>query len=369
MLTQAFAAASARDVLEILRNEGEASQGPRTGGNSMAGHPSTDLWFGSTFVSPLNAQVLRLLHLTRALSIISLSSYAVLQLGYGLVVFNEQPRPITYATVFGLALATKLLHGLTLPLWLVADLRERLESLREKSIVEELGMLVGSVEHDTKSALAMLRMDLDNIRHKYQHDHWLLSRLQRMSQHADRITAATDIIPLVREIGTGLRERLVETNVIAIVRSAAEAVRRVDRAGDVRVNLDASRSEVMVWADPPRLMQAFVNIITNGIEASRATHATNPRVLVRCSTSRGAGAEVEIVVHDDGLGLSPDVVERASRSKPFFTTKGGTGRNRGMGLFIASRVIHAHLGNLRFESDGARYTDAIVTLPIASARE
>jgi signal transduction histidine kinase len=74
---------------------------------------------------------------------------------------------------------------------------------------------------------------------------------------------------------------------------------------------------------------------------------------------------VRIVVHDDGTGVASELLPRLTR--PFFSTKAGATKNRGLGLFVASRVIGMHSGELALESDGASYTDVVITLPAATA--
>ncbi len=254
---------------------------------------------------------------------------------------------------------------MALPIWLLADLRARLEALSQRSVAEELGVLAASLEHDIRSPLAVLWKELDTLRHRYQHDSALMARLQRLNQCAERISAATQVIPISREITSNFLDLASPVNVVAVLRAAADAVKRTDRVGDVMVMIENDKNEIMVRGDGARLTQAFVNIINNGIEASRAKQNVRPRVAIRCSSAKSSDA-VTIVVHDDGTGVPEHVLTRLT--KPFFTTKTGAGRNRGIGLFVTARVIRIHSGTMSFDTDGHSYTNVTVTLPILMSK-
>jgi signal transduction histidine kinase len=361
-LTQAFAVASTDDLLRALRNKTDYPMADSSSRRSDTARERRHFTISSDSMPITRPDLLRLLNLTRGLMVVSCSVYALLQLSYPLLVFGTNAHYVTILTLFWVAFLTKLVHGAALPLWVLADLKARLEVIGERSMAEELGILAAGVQHDTRNALATLWKELDTMRRKYYHDAPLLARLQRIAEYANRIAAATEVIPIAREIATEFRDRSGPENVVAIARAAAEAVRKVESRGDIIVSVDADRSEIMVHADRPRLTQALIHIINNGIEACRAKNASRPHVTVRCTTSGSQGV-VMIVVHDNGIGVSPEIVPRLAR--PFFTTKAG--RNRGMGLFVAARVIRMHSGELSFESDGESYTKVFVTLPRASS--
>ena len=61
--------------------------------------------------------------------------------------------------------------------------------------------------------------------------------------------------------------------------------------------------------------------------------------------ARDCGEGARITVHDDGAGMTPEVLERIR--KPYFTTKeGGTG----LGVAVARGLVEQHGGRLEFKS-------------------
>ncbi|MFQ5944942.1 MAG: nitrogen regulation protein NR(II) [Anaerolineae bacterium] len=107
-----------------------------------------------------------------------------------------------------------------------------------------------------------------------------------------------------------------------------------------------------VWGDPFRLSEVFTNLIRNALEST----PENGRVLVRVEPD--SGERIRVVVRNTGAGILPELQERVFQ--PFFTTKP---RGTGLGLAIARRIVEAHRGSLRLESDGRSETNFVVELP------
>jgi signal transduction histidine kinase len=125
---------------------------------------------------------------------------------------------------------------------------------------------------------------------------------------------------------------------------------RVEEAG---VKLDLSGDEgLVVDADSRKLRQALLNLVLNAVQAS--PHGAVVRIGVS-RTCEGA----RVTVHDDGTGMSPEVLERIR--KPYFTTKeGGTG----LGVAVARGLVEQHGGRIEFKSVPGTGTTVTVTLPM-----
>jgi CheY-like chemotaxis protein len=69
-----------------------------------------------------------------------------------------------------------------------------------------------------------------------------------------------------------------------------------------------------------------------------------------------------LLVSDTGTGMTPEV--RAKIFEPFFTTK-GEGKGTGIGLATVARILSAHGGFLRVESEVGQGTSFEIFLPCA----
>ena len=98
------------------------------------------------------------------------------------------------------------------------------------------------------------------------------------------------------------------------------------------------------------------SIIRNGLEAI----GTGGELTI---ASGIAGDQIEIVVSDDGKGMSPEELEHLFT--PFYTTKAvGTG----LGLAYAQQVVLEHGGEIRCESTPGQRTTFTITLPLPDAK-
>ena len=70
--------------------------------------------------------------------------------------------------------------------------------------------------------------------------------------------------------------------------------------------------------------------------------------------------DVEIIVHDNGLGIPQKVIDKIFQ--PFFTTK-PTGQGTGLGLSLSYDIIKAHGGEIKVETKESEGTTFIIQLP------
>jgi signal transduction histidine kinase len=101
-----------------------------------------------------------------------------------------------------------------------------------------------------------------------------------------------------------------------------------------------------IAGDPELLQQVFLNLMTNAIDAmpgggvlTIATSSLPPESL--------NGQAIEVVVMDNGMGMSEEVKQKAK--EPFFTTK-EPGKGAGLGLAICDEIIRSHHGRMEIES-------------------
>jgi signal transduction histidine kinase len=180
---------------------------------------------------------------------------------------------------------------------------------------------------------------LDNCRHLVR----LLNDLLDLARSdAGRLAIRpqpTDLGPLIEDVARTMRA---QTEV-----SAQSLTERIDP------NLP------LVEAEPDRIRQILVNLVTNAHEYSPegASIEVNARV---------AGDDVEIDVIDDGPGIPPaqleHIFERFVRGDAGLTQRvGGTG----LGLAISKSLIELHGGTIAVDSEVGRGSTFTLRLPLA----
>ena len=110
--------------------------------------------------------------------------------------------------------------------------------------------------------------------------------------------------------------------------------------------------------DEALLRQAVMNILIN------ATQVLKPGGKVTVQSRVGPQGEAIVAIEDDGPGIRPEDLEKIF--EVFYSTRGG---GTGLGLAIVSRVMEAHGGSIRVESEPGKGARFILTLPRRHAAE
>ena len=111
-----------------------------------------------------------------------------------------------------------------------------------------------------------------------------------------------------------------------------------------------SESGLVASANREQMTRAIANLVGNAAEAMPEGGA----IAVR---ARAVPDGIEIVVADNGTGLTPDVMARAF--EPLYTTK----RNQsGLGLSFVRQIVEAHGGTVHLESTAGGGTRAAIVV-------
>jgi signal transduction histidine kinase len=166
-------------------------------------------------------------------------------------------------------------------------------------------------------------------------------------------TRAAEVIDRVRSLyrrDTSDRELL---DVNEIIREMIVLLHdKADRNSiSIRTELDSGLP--LITADRVQLQQVLMNLILNGIEATKDANGE-----LTIMSKRTADAQLLVAVSDSGTGLPVGDVDRIFDA--FFTTKV---QGTGMGLSISRRIIESHGGSLWACANPGRGATFQFTLP------
>jgi signal transduction histidine kinase len=110
-----------------------------------------------------------------------------------------------------------------------------------------------------------------------------------------------------------------------------------------------------IRAVPEEVGQAFVSVITNGIQAMKGKGTID--------LSSGVSGETVVVrIHDSGPGVPRGYASRIF--DPFFTTK-APGQGTGLGLTIARRIVLRYGGQIRLENGDGPGATFVLRFPVS----
>jgi len=129
----------------------------------------------------------------------------------------------------------------------------------------------------------------------------------------------------------------------------------------VRLRLDTSIKQTLVYTDPDRFQQVMSNLLSNALKFS----AQDGEVLV---SVRRADQAVRVAIHDQGPGVAPEfqahIFEKFAQADTTDTRqRGGTG----LGLAITKELIDQMHGRIGFDSTPGRGTTFWFELPVPPA--
>jgi PAS domain S-box-containing protein len=155
-----------------------------------------------------------------------------------------------------------------------------------------------------------------------------------------------DLLDISRIISGKLRLEVHPTELAPVIEAAMDVVHPAAEAKSIQLVARFSRGVGTVSGDPDRLQQVVWNLLSNAVKF------TPEGGRVEVSLKR-AGEHAEIVVADNGAGISPDflphVFEHFRQADSTSTRKHG---GLGIGLAIVRRLIELHGGTVTVESKG-----------------
>ena len=251
-------------------------------------------------------------------------------------------------------------------------LREEVQSrteaealIRQMQKMEAVGQLTGGIAHDFNNMLAIIVGSLDMAKKYYERnpakaataiDH-AMEGAKRAAELTARLLAFSRQQPL--------DPRPVDAN--KLVGSMSEMLTRT-LGGNVRMETVLAGGLWRMFADPPQLESAILNLCVNGRDAmpdgGKITLETmNAHLDDTYAASHAevrSGQYVAIAVTDSGTGMTPDVMSRAF--DPFFTTK-KPGQGTGLGLSQVYGFAKQSGGHVKLYSEIGQGTTVKLYLP------
>jgi PAS domain S-box-containing protein len=154
-----------------------------------------------------------------------------------------------------------------------------------------------------------------------------------------------DLLDISRMATGKLRVEGSEVDLQTVIATATLGLRQAADARGVTVTAEMTES-VAVWGDASRLQQVVGNLLSNAIKFTPKGGHVEVEL-------RRNGTDVELAVHDTGIGIAPDQLGRVFER--FHQADTGTSRQHGglgLGLAISRHLVELHGGVLLAESPG-----------------
>ncbi len=249
--------------------------------------------------------------------------------------------------------------------------QKRIEAeLRQAQKMEAVGQLTGGVAHDFNNLLGVIIGNAE----------FLVDVVRDNPEHAalveEILSGALSGADLTRRLLAFARRQPLQPRQVDLNAYLPNHVAILRRALGETITI-TTRLAGNLWltrVDAPQIGDALLNLTINARDAmphggSIVIETANERVGQEYAAQNAdlmAGDYVVLSVADTGVGMSPELLERAV--EPFFTTK-GPGAGSGLGLSMVYGFAQQSGGHLQIQSEVGRGTTVRLYLPRAQGED
>lgn len=227
--------------------------------------------------------------------------------------------------------------------------------------------LAGATVHEMRGILTPLKASVASMGQQLEHEPLDRADLRRqVGRAAGRIVFLERLIEDMHCYaqpvpGQRRRERLrdVIDEAVGMAQESLSAAGRDPRRVSVEVGVE---THIAPGVSRYHVVAAIANVVKNAIESYATGSKSFRKGKVAVSARTANTDQVEIVIADDGCGISPTDLEEIRQFIPGKTTKKNLGT--GFGLPIAKRNILAHGGDLSIVSREGEGTVITIVLPL-----
>ncbi|USG65087.1 PAS domain S-box protein [Brevibacillus ruminantium] len=227
----------------------------------------------------------------------------------------------------------------------ITELKRTEELLRKSDKLSVVGRLAAGVAHEIRNPLTSIRGFIQFIKegnYKEEYFHMVLSELDRIQ------SVVNEFLVLAKPQATNFQPR----ELTALLNQVVELLKTEAIMNDVQIEVEFERTLLIVNCEENQLKQVFINILKNAIEAM----PNGGEIKIQLQQQQNA---VSIRFIDQGDGIDEDRIQKLG--EPFYTTKE---KGTGLGLMISYKIVQAHRGGMKINSQKNRGTTVEIMLPI-----
>ncbi|MHB8886402.1 MAG: ATP-binding protein [Methylovirgula sp.] len=245
-----------------------------------------------------------------------------------------------------------------------------LHDLTEARRLERMRVdFVANASHELRTPLASVLGFVETLQGPARDDAIARTKfLAIMREQAQRMSRLVDDLLSLSRIEQHLHVRpSTPVDLVGILRHIVDTLSPMAIDRQVKLNIAAPNSPVVVAGDRDELLRVAENLIENAIKYGAADAATQNRTVDIAITVQGLQAVLSVRDYGAGIALEhlPRLTERFYRVDAGESrAKGGTG----LGLAIVKHIVARHRGRLNIDSKLGEGANFSVFLPLFEAR-
>jgi signal transduction histidine kinase len=225
----------------------------------------------------------------------------------------------------------------------------------QRSALRRQREFAADASHELRTPLTVIRSSVEHLdRHRAEPVESVGSALVDIDDEVRHMTAIVeDLLLLARSDSGAVQLERIPVDLSDVVMDGATSMAKP--AADRGVSVGVDPVAAVITGDPARLRQLVVILVDNAIRHSPSGGHVSVRLGV-------AGSVAELVVEDQGPGISADAIPHLFER--FYRAPGAPGGGTGLGLAIAAWIVDRHGGRISAENraeGGARFKVSLPT--------
>ena len=185
-----------------------------------------------------------------------------------------------------------------------------------------------------------------------------MERLGKINRHADYLTnLISDLLDIARIESGRVGMNIQSVELPRVIETVADLITPQLREKDLRLEIKVPPQLPTLKADESQLQRVLINLLSNAIRFT-------PEKGVITIEAAPLESHLKIAVRDTGLGMSRD--DLGHLFSEFFRADNPVNQERkgtGLGLVLVKRIIEAHGGEIRVQSELGKGSTFTFTLP------
>lgn len=240
----------------------------------------------------------------------------------------------------------------------ITDINRLENELTHSERLASIGRLAAGVAHEIGNPITAITCLAQELRDEVEKE-----RPEHILEQTDRINHIVQTLIGYAHADTTPEPRQARpVALLAVVEEAQRVLRLNPRARSVQMSSSVA-PDLFVLAEHQRLVQVFMNLLSNAVDACADNQAERGRISISAKPHRSV---VDIRLLDNGHGIPANIADKIF--EPFFTTK-PPGLGTGLGLALAYSIVQDYGGSLQLRPRRGTVRGTEVILRLTKAME
>ena len=277
---------------------------------------------------------------------------------------EEQERFFSVALSRSLDVSGKFMETIIL-LEDITDEKKLIEQRQRSAQLAGLGTLAAGVAHEINNPIQGIMNYAQLIKNRPEEKNRVSDLAEKVIMESDRVSMIT------RSLLSYSKDSRNEMKSVALdetIKRALSLIGTLTKQQGINIELNVDSNVGDVFVQPQSIQQVIVNLVDNSAAALSMKELSPENKTISIDVTRQneeATSFIQIEVHDNGIGMSPEVIRKAQDA--FFTTRESM-HGTGLGLSIVRDIVLNHNGEMDIDSQEGLYTNVIIVFSVSSSR-